>query len=214
MRMKRGWTGWRSAALALSLCAAIPSVVRADPNPPTSLMGYSTSGSVGTTGVSGPSVISFNSVPSGTFTAPSSFSLGEFLTAALPPGVSTTYTNTPFQISYIDQTVDGITPTTNQTPITITGELNGVVHGPSQSSVVATFDPLPITEFQTGNFQNILSILGTTVSLVPSTTNGGQTTAQGQIVVKAAPVPEPATVAIFLSAIVGLGLRRRFRTKA
>jgi hypothetical protein len=217
MRMKRGWTGWRSAALTLGLCVALGSSVQADPIPqtPTSLMGYSTSGSVDPTqGISGPGVISFNSVPSGSFTAPSSFSLGEFLVAALPAGVSTTYTHTPFQISYIDQSVDGNAPGINGTPVSITGELNGTITGASQSSVVATFNPLPINEFQTGNFLNILSILGTSVSLVPSTTNGGRTTAQAQIIVKAAPVPEPATIAIFLSAIAGVGLRRRFRAAA
>jgi hypothetical protein len=217
MRMKRGWIGCRAAALTLGLLAAVNSAVLADSmtttatTTPTSLMGYSTSGQIGVDGISGPNVISFSAVPSGSFEAPSSLSLGEFLVAALPAGISTTYTNTPFTISYIDQSVDGNTPGTNQTPITVSGVLNGTVTGPSQSSVVATFNPIPITEFQTGNFQNILSLQNSSLSLVPSTTNGGQTTAQAQIIVKAAPVPEPATIAIFLTAIAGVGLRRRFR---
>jgi hypothetical protein len=203
----------------LGLFAALSSAVQADTmtttaTDPTSLMGYSTSGRIGVTGISGPNVISFNSVAQASFEAPSSLSLGEFLVAALPAGISTTYTNTPFQISYIDQSVDGNNPGTNQTPIMLTGLLNGTVTGPSQSSVVATFNPIPINEFQTGNFQNILSLQNSSLSLVPSTTNGGQTTAQAQIIVKAAPVPEPATIAIFLTAIAGVGLRRRFRAAA
>ncbi len=215
MRMNRGWTGCRAAALTLGLFAALAPVVRAGPmTNPTSLMSYSTSGQIGLAGITGPNVISFNSVSGGSFEAPSSLSLGEFLVAALPAGISTTYTNTPFQISYIDQLVDGNNPTTNQTPITLSGVLNGTVTGPSQSSVVATFNPIPINEFQTGNFQNILSLQSSSLSLVPSTPNGGQSTAQAQIIVKAAPVPEPATIAIFLTAIAGVGLRRRFRPAA
>ena len=94
-----------------------------------SFMEYSTSGQVGSTGVTGTPVISFNSVAAASFTAPSSFSLGEFLVAALPEGTSTSYSNTPFSITYLDQKVDGIVPTINETPVVLRGVLNGTVTG-------------------------------------------------------------------------------------
>ena len=212
MHTKLGWTGPRLAVLALVIGLA-PASALADPisQTPTSLNEFSTSGTVGLTGISGPNVISFNSVADGTFTAPSSFSLGEFLVGALPPGVSTTYTNTPFQLSYSALKINGETPTSNDTPVIMTGVLNGTVNGPSQSSVIATFDPITNPSFRTGDYLNVLTIPGSTISLVPSTTNGGRTTAQGQLVANASPIPEPASVAVFLTAIAGFGLHRRLR---
>ena len=57
-----------------------------------------------------------------------------------------------------------------------------------------------------------LAILDAAVSLVPSSTNGGRTTAQGRNVVQQVPTnntPEPASIAVFLTAIASVGLRRR-----
>src|SRR5262245_31091509 len=131
MHTKHGRIGPRLAVLAL-VVGLVPASAFADPmtptpQTPTSLNEFSTSGTIGLTGISGPNVISFNSVADGTFTAPSSFSLGEFLVGALPPGVSTTYTNTPFQLSYSALKVNGETPTSNDTPVIMTGVLNGTV---------------------------------------------------------------------------------------
>lgn len=208
MRMTRRWTGLRVAVFALAIGLTGASGASASP----SLFGYTTSGGVDSTGVSGSNVISFNSVVDGAFVTPSAFSLGEFLVAALPAGVSTTYTNTPFHVTFGIKQVDGTNATID--PITITGVLNGTITGPSQSSVVATFDPVSKPDFTVGSANNELSVLSTTASLVPSTTNGGRTTAQAQLLSHAAPVPEPATIAFFLTAIAGVGLRRRLRPRA
>jgi hypothetical protein len=179
----------------------------------TSEVEYSTTGNIiSTTGVTGANVISFNSVAGGSFLSPSSFSLGEFLIASLPVGQTTTYVNTPFEIIYHANRINGVDLEANETPIKLTGVLNGKVSGPNQSSVVASFDPLPDTEFRTGDFLNTLTLTGS-VLLVPSSNNGGRTTAQGQIASTYSPVPEPATVTVFLAAIAGLGLRRRLRAR-
>src|SRR5207249_4424995 len=161
--------------------------------------------------------ISFVSVDTGDYAAPSSFSLGEFLVAPLQPGVGATYDHTPFSITYLTNTVDGSPPLPNETPLTITGFLDGSINGPSQSNVVATFNPLDSTSFRTGGFVNSLRILDAAVSLVPSSTNGGRTTAQGRNSVQQVPTnnsPEPATIAVFLTAAAGFGLRRRSRKTA
>lgn len=171
-------------------------------DPVNTLMGYSTITTVGTTGINGPSIIGFTDVTDASFTTPSAFSLGEFVSGALDSGIGVTYENTPFTV---DLNLDGANE-----PIQLTGLLNGTVVGPTQNSVVATFDQVDPIEFLTidGNLAS-LTILDPELSLVPSTTNGGRTTAQAQVAVTA--VPEPATVAVFLTALTGLALRRRMR---
>ena len=178
-------------------------------------MNYATSGSVGLTGITGPNVISFIPEVSGAFTTPSAFSLGSFVVGYLPSGVATNYNNTPFSITYSALNVDGANPSPNETPVTVSGFLNGTVTGPSQSDVVATFNPITHNTFLTGSYINNLSVLDPQVSLVPSTTNGGRTTAQAHISVSPGPpVPEPTTIALFATAIVGFGLRQRFTRRS
>ena len=217
MKMTRGWTGPRMAAVALTLgllFSTVSTASAASMTPVNSEADYSTAGSIiSTTGVMGPNAISFNSVAGGSFLAPSSFSLGEFLVAALPPGVTTTYENTPFEITYIANKINGVVPELNETPIKISGVLNGSQTGPNQSSVVATFDPVETPAFRTGDFLNTLTLTGSAL-LVPSSNNGGRTTVQGRIVTEYNAVPEPATITIFLTTLAGLGLRRRLRARA
>ncbi len=217
MRMTSVWTGPRASVIGLlALVGAVfaaPSTSKAESL--NSLINYSTSGSIDTaTGVNGPGVISFNSVMDGTFSAPSSLSLGSFQMAGLPAGVSTTYTNTPFTITYLTNSINGVMPTTSN-PIVLKGVLNGTVTGGNQSGVTATFSTSPPITFNTGGLQNSLQILGETLALVPSTTNGGLTTAQAEIAttgsLSGVPVPEPATIAVFVMAFGGLGLRRQIR---
>jgi hypothetical protein len=223
MMRSRSWklTGLPTAVMVLGLIApgmtaqAIP------------VVNYSTSGTIDSGGVSGTPVISFNSVLNSTFESPSSFGLGDFQVAALPGTQSTTYTNTPFHITYLVNTVDGNKPTPNETPIQVSGVLNGTVTGSNQSHVVAKFDPISNPTFTTGTYSNALSITDNPLTLVPSTTNNGQTSAQAflQSTLLTTPpptstgggsttVPEPSSIALFLTTLAGLGVHHARRRRA
>ncbi len=210
MRQTRGWNGFRTAVVALGIAALAASGADA-----AALMTYSTVGStIDSAGVTGVGAISLNTVNSGSFTNPSSFSLGEFQVAELPEGTSTTYVNTPFHFTFQSKLIDGVEPVPNATPIVVAGALNGTVNGSNQSTVVATFDPTTIIpDFETGLYTNKLTIPDLNLSLVPSSSNGGRTTAQAYLIStpSATPIPEPTTIALFLTTLAGLGLRHRVR---
>jgi hypothetical protein len=213
------WTGLPATVLVLGLLAQAPAAL-ADP-----VVNYSTSGTIDSTGVTGTPVISFNSVLNSTFNAPSSLSLGDFQVAALPNSQSTSYTNTPFHITYLANTVNGIAPDPNQSPVQVSGVLNGAITGANQSDVKATFDPITNGTFTTGNWSNTISIADNPLTLVPSTTNNGQTSAQAflQSTMTSSSssstggstdtggttnIPEPSTIALFLTSLAGLGIHR------
>jgi len=197
--------------LAAGLVVLAASSGRAD-----AIMNYTTSGSIDSAGVSGPGVISLIPVSTNQFNAPSAFSLGEFQVAALPAGQTTTYVNTPFHITYLANTVNGVAPNPNQTPIQVSGVLNGKVTGSNQSDVVAKFDPLSNPTFVTGNYTNTLGFTDNPLSLVPSTTNNGQTSAQAHfdtVFTPSNPIPEPTSIALFLTTLAGLGVRHQVRAR-
>ena len=212
MRRTRGWTGLRTSVVALGLVAAAAGVTRADPmsTPTSTLLAYETSGTIGTTGVTGdPSAITFTPLIGASFVSPSTLALGVFQAKALAAGQSVTYDNTPFDIKFTGrqrQQRHRRRSSPNETPFDITGVLNGTLSGANQSSVTATFDP-PVQHlasdpasysFATGLYTNTLKIANNPLSIVPSTTYNGMTTAQGMLTTyftATAPVPEPSTVA-------------------
>ncbi len=77
-------------ALALAFAPA----AQADPIQAT----YTTTGSIGTTGITGTPDVSFQGVSDGTLTTGQPFSLGQFVVTTPPDGGTTTY-ETPFQIT-------------------------------------------------------------------------------------------------------------------
>jgi len=211
MRMSCRWTGLRTLAFALGLFTWTASSSQAS-----ALINYSTAGSIDSSGVSGPGVISFVPVSNGSFNAPSAFSLGDFQVAPLPAGQTTTYTNTPFHITFLANTVNGSAPDPNETPVQVSGVLNGAVTGANETEVVATFNPISKPTFLTGQFSNTMTILDSPLSLVPSTTNSGQTSAQANLdnsLTNPPPIPEPTSIALFLTTLAGLGVRHKVRAR-
>jgi hypothetical protein len=215
MRMSQGWTGLRTAVIALGFFASASTGTKAD-----SILGYGTAGSIDASsandGVTGANVISFIPIKSAQVDASSNISLGFFQVAGQADGQSTTYNNTPFSITYVPASIDGIAV---KSTISITGVLNGTVTGDNFSTVVATFNPLTNGSFQATDGSNtVTSTLSIPVSLgsqllVPSLTGNGETTVEGLITTTGTPnnetpAPEPSTIALFLSTVGGLGLRK------
>ena len=106
------------------------------------------------------------------------------------------------------------TSISSDAPVVVSGVLNGVVNGPSSSTVTATFNPPPNGMFSlgSGNGTADFSLPTSTLLLAPSTSNNGTTSAQGLVTSahdnSESPVPEPSTIALFLTTVGGLGLRR------
>ncbi len=203
----QGWTGLRAAVIALGLVAWTATGATAAP------LNYTTSGQVDTTtGVSGTNVVSFVPLSSGNSvdfsTGQTNVGLGNFVISPLGSGVTTTYSSTPIQISFQPQSY-GSTSISSDAPVVVSGVLNGEVNGPSSSTVTATFNPVQSPMINLGgNGTAKFSLPTSTLLLAPSTSNNGTTSAQGLVTLVEAPVPEPSTIALFLTTVGGLGLRR------
>jgi hypothetical protein len=218
MHMTRGWTGLRTAVIALGIIAWTTTGAKAD-----ALLTYSTAGSIDTSvGVTGANVISFvptpppgGTVTSTTVDASSNLPLGSFQVAALPSGTTTTYNDTPFSITFLPSKYSGIA-LTDPNPVTITGTLSGSVSGSFQSTVQATLNPITTGSFDLAGASSTLNNLENQKLLVPSSA-GGITTVEAVVSTAGghpeSPVPEPSTIALFLSTVGGLGLRRFVRNR-
>ena len=168
-------------------------------------------GVVGNTGITGSNVISYVPVQNAVIDPTSNIPLGSFTVAALPAGQTTTYDNTPFSLTFVPQQFNG--STLSDTPITVSGTLTGTVSGPYQSSVQVSFNSLTNNGFTlaTGSSSTLNLLPDDQKLLVPSSA-GGITTMEAQISTTGlsgvVPAPEPSTIALFLSTVCGLGLRR------
>ncbi len=210
MHRIQGWTGLRAAVIALGLVAWTATGAMAAP------LSYTTSGQVTpTTGVTGTNVISFDPLSTSNSvdlsTGSTNAGLGNFVISPLAAGVTTTYSNTPIQISFLPASY-GTTSLGTDSPVVVTGLLNGVVDGPSSSTVTASFNPVQNPLINLGGMTTAgtaeFSLPTSTLLLAPSTSNSGTTSAQGLVTLVEAPVPEPSTIALFLTTVGGLGLRR------
>jgi hypothetical protein len=213
MRMTGGWTGLRIAAIAAGLLIGSAPLAQADSIQADNILNYTTSGGPGTAGVTGAAAISFVPVQNESVDTASNISLGTFVVAGLTNGETTTYNNTPFTLSLIPNSFNGTA--LKDTAVQITGTLSGMVSGSNQSNVTVTFNQPQDPTFAIGTGSGTLHLSNTTELLVPSTTQGGQTTIQAQVVTSGivSEAPEPSTIALFLSTVCGLGLRRYVQSR-
>jgi hypothetical protein len=208
MHKVQGWTGLRAAVVALGLVTWTAVNATAAP------LSYTTSGQVDTTtGVAGTNVISYVPLYSGNSVdlskGQTNLGLGNFVITPLADGASTTYTNTPLQISFLPASYGTDKSVANDTPVVISGVLNGTVTGASSSTVSATFNSIPNGLVKLGaSGSGEFSLPTNTLLLAPSTSNNGTTSAQAMVTLVESPVPEPSTIALFLTTVGGLGLRR------
>ncbi len=221
MRKSQGWTGLRTAVVALGLLASQAGGLKAAAI--SNVLTYGTAGAIDNSGITGANVISYVPIASASIDPTSNIPLGSFQVAALSAGQTTSYNNTPFSLTFLPSSLDG-SPLTVNSPVTVTGTLTGQVTGSYQSSVQVHFNPVVNGSFQLAGASSTLSMLSNDQKLLVPSSAGGTTTLEGIITTVGnpnpeAPVPEPSTIALFLSTVCGLGLRkyvlsRRQRTVA
>jgi len=214
MHKTKGWTGLRTAVIALGLLAwsAPRADAAASTAKPSNLLEYSVAGAVGPIGITGDNVVSFVPVQKAVIDPSSNVPLGAFQVAPLPDGQMTTYKNTPFSLTVVPTAFNGTTLT--ELPITLSGTLNGTLTGAYQSSVQVMFNPLTHNGFSlTSGSSSTLNLLPNDQKLLVPSSAGGITTLEGQIASTGLPTPspEPSTIALFLSTVGGLGLRKLVR---
>ncbi|WP_337176811.1 PEP-CTERM sorting domain-containing protein [Paludisphaera sp.] len=207
MSMTKGLTRLKSAVLAASLVVGAGTSVEA-----AAILKYQTATAIDlSSGITGANLISFTpasgeiDVASGSVNA----GLGTFVVAPPAEGSRTVYENVKFAITFLPQSLAG-EPISSVSQV-ITGVLNGVVDNAYRSTVVATFDD-PEGSLDLGSQTITLSFPKGEKLLVPPRSFGGVTTAEAQITSTATPdtpVPEPSTIALVLTTIGGLALRRR-----
>lgn len=170
---------------------------------------YNTTGLIGSSGVTGTNVISFVPVSANSFTAPSTLSLGTFVVAALPTGQTTEYNHTPFSVTFGITTVNGINVAADPPLLTVTGFLNGLLSGSNRSTVIAVFNPIANPKIQVGPHLSLeVGLPSPQRTLVPSTTSGGQSTAEAFVLLHVVNTPEPAAFALWAVAGMSLSLVR------
>lgn len=185
---------------------------------------YNTGGSVTPAGFKqpdgslvGPGVVGVAGVTGGSFDLPGTIALGSLVVTPSSNGMSSTYTDVPFSISFnapdlyrTSGSGDDITVYNNV--FTLTGHLDGTVRADGQADLTATvdgFSPLvnyPVTPgwHYVDGLPFSMSDLTTAPTFHLTTPAGG-----GSVAIDVQAVPEPSTLAFAGAVLAGLLLRRR-----
>ena len=208
-------TSPRTWMLALVLGGLFASGAQASPTP---VFSYETSGTVGGL-TTGPIMFIGNSsseTSSNGVVLPGAIDLGQFQTLPLPTGATLTLNNTPFTIDLKQGAAPDLgQPITKAPDVTISGVLNGSLGSDNSTTLQAQitsatqawpgpvpFDLNALTAaspilINPGGIGNGISGLAVSVpNSIPSSFFN---------------IPEPTTLAMFATALVGLGFRRRLR---
>ena len=208
-------TSPRTWMLALVLGGLIASGAQASPAP---VYYYSTTGNVGGL-TTGPITFTGNnsSGPSSDGTVlPGAINLGQFQTQPLPTGATLTLNETPFTIDLKQWAAPspGV-PSTSAPDEIISGFLNGSISGDNATTLMAQITS--VKQAWPGPVPLDLSSLTAASPLlinpggVDSGTSGFAVSVPTSIPSTFFNIPEPTTLAMFATALVGLGFRRRLR---
>ena len=176
-------------------------------------MTYSTSGTIGTSGVNGAGTVSFEGVSDGTLTTGTKFDLGRFTARPAQDGSNTTFDQTPFEITLVLHSDTGSSNQYGDTTVSVKGFLNGSLNTKFDKPLMTNFEaygtppeypplfPTNVEPFPIGNFVGYLDIRTVYVDgqSIMVNLNVSQT------------VPEPGPIAVFACAIGFLVIQRRYR---
>ncbi len=147
---------------------------------------------------------------------PGSLDLGQFQTETIPIGGILTLNHTPFTINLNLAAAQGVGEPVKFAPnVTVSGEINGTLSGNGVSSLEAKI--ASVTPSWPGPLPFDISSLTTAnpIILAPSGVSSGSTAFSLSVPTGISPsffsIPEPTTLAVFATALVGLGFRRWLR---